>query len=103
MLKETPWSWKQQERRRITGVERTKMGRRSTVLRRVRNLCVETGIGFLGAERRIFNLRKMTRIPVLMKKYDIYTLTEQRRIGHLNPMVKQLMSHEEKKIMELDM
>ena len=26
----------------------------------------------------------------------IYTLTEQRRIGHLNPMVKQLMSHEEK-------
>ena len=78
------------------------MGRRRTVLRRVRNLCVETGIGFLGAERKIFNLREMTKIPVLMKEYDIYTLTEQRRIGHLNPMVKQLMSHEEK-IMELGM
>ena len=48
------------------------------------------------AERKIFNLREMTKIPGLMKKYDIYTLTEQRRIGHLNPMVKQLMSHEDK-------
>ena len=36
------------------------------------NLCVEKGIGFLGVVRRVFNLKRLTRIPFMMKDFDMY-------------------------------
>ena len=36
------------------------------------NLCIEEGIGFLGAVRRVFNLKRLTRIPFMMKDFDMY-------------------------------